>query len=318
MGDIVKAEPGALAPAQRRSLVATLAAQYEMEPGPFMDAIAQTVMPTDRQVSNAMIAAFLMVCHEHGLNPFTREIFAFPTKTGGIQPIVSVDGWVKLVNRHPQFAGMDMTMVLGENGKPVSATCTIFRKDREHQTPVTEYYDECYRNTDPWNKMPRRMMRHKALKEAARYTFGFAGIMDEDEAREREAINVTGMVTEISRVVEEKTGDAKENLKKRLTAAKTAPATPPAAAPAATVPLEEDPDLASLAANAPATSSPAMDHAKEVMAEKAAAEGVQAQAEAPTPAAICRSVVVDIAVTLPWMNSVPCGISARTLFTRVS
>ena len=32
--------------------------------------------------------------------------------------------------------------------------------------------------------MPTRMLRHKALKEAARYAFGFAGIVDEDEARD--------------------------------------------------------------------------------------------------------------------------------------
>jgi phage recombination protein Bet len=182
-----------------------------MEPQPFLDAIAQTVMPTDRQASNAMIAAFLLVCNEHGLNPFTREIYAFPSKSGGIQPIVSIDGWVKLVNRHPAFAGMDIAMTLDEkSGKPISCTCTIFRNDRDHQTPITEYYDECYRNTDPWNKMPKRMMRHKALKEAARYTFGFAGIMDEDEGRD--AINITSESTVIAKETATRTEQLKEKI----------------------------------------------------------------------------------------------------------
>ncbi len=224
----------------KRSLVATLAAQYDMEPQPFLDAISQTVMPTDRQTNNAMIAAFLLVCNEHGLNPFTREIFAFPSKTGGIQPIVSIDGWVKLVNRHPQFAGMDLKMDLDEKGKPISCTCTIYRKDRDHATPITEYYDECYRNTDPWNKMPKRMMRHKALKEAARYTFGFAGIMDEDEGND--VINVTAMSTEMERSTLTKAEALKEkiNVKKEAKASekpKEEPKTPepipiPAPAPA--------------------------------------------------------------------------------------
>jgi phage recombination protein Bet len=204
-------------PEKKRSLVATLAARYEIEPENFMEAVRQTVMPQGKDApvaSNAMIAAFLMVCNEHGLNPFTREIFAFPTRSGGIQPIVSIDGWVKLVNQHPQFAGMDMNMELGENGKPLSCTCTIFRKDREHQIPITEYYDECYRNTDPWNKMPKRMMRHKALKEAARYTFGFAGIMDEDEGID--AINIT----EQSTVMERSTLNKTEALKEKIGAKK--------------------------------------------------------------------------------------------------
>jgi phage recombination protein Bet len=204
--------------AGKRSLIAVLAAQYDMEPGPFMDAIVQTVMPTDKQITNAMVAAFLMVCNEHGLNPFTREIFAFPSKTGGIQPIVSIDGWVKLINQHPQFAGMDLAMDVDEKtGKPISCTCTIYRKDRpEHATPITEYYDECYRNTDPWNKMPKRMMRHKAVKEAGRYTFGFAGIMDEDEARD--AINITA----ISQEMERSTATATEKLKEKIGAKKAA------------------------------------------------------------------------------------------------
>ena len=45
---------------------------------------------------------------------------------------------------------------------------------------MTEYYSECVRSTDPW-KMKHRMLRHKALIQAARYAFGFSGIYDEDE-----------------------------------------------------------------------------------------------------------------------------------------
>ena len=47
---------------------------------------------------------------------------------------------------------------------------------------VTEYMAECIRNTDPWKQYPRRMLRHKALIQCARYAFGFAGIVDPDEA----------------------------------------------------------------------------------------------------------------------------------------
>ena len=221
------AQPTAPNPA-RISLVATLAKQYEMEPGPFMEAIVQTVMPTKNIVlSNAMVATFLMVCHEHGLNPFTREIFAFPSKTGGIQPIVSVDGWVKLVTRHPSFDGMDFVMEFDDKKKPVSCTCKLYVKNRTHPTEVTEYYEECYRNTDPWNNMPRRMLRHKALKEAGRYAFGFSGIMDQDEAMD--AINITDQST----VLERSTDNAKEALKEKIATKKTNKQEPVVTAPGA-------------------------------------------------------------------------------------
>ena len=58
---------------------------------------------------------------------------------------------------------------------------------------MTEYLAECYRNTDPW-KMPHRMLRHKAAIQGIRYAFGFAGIMEPDEAEgivERPAVAYT-------------------------------------------------------------------------------------------------------------------------------
>jgi len=64
----------------------------------------------------------------------------------------------------------------------IACTCTMYRKDRTHPVVVTEYYAECVRATDPW-KMKHRMLRHKALIQAARYAFGFSGIYDEDEGQ---------------------------------------------------------------------------------------------------------------------------------------
>src|SRR3954470_23204855 len=41
---------------------------------------------------------------------------------------------------------------------------------------------ECRQSTDAWAKWPARMLRHKAVIQAARMAFGFAGIVDPDEA----------------------------------------------------------------------------------------------------------------------------------------
>lgn len=198
-------------PQQRLSLVAAMAAKFAMEPRPFLDAVKQTVFPNQgANATDAQVAAFLAVAHEYGLNPFTRELFAFPTKGGGICPIVSIDGWVSLIVRHPQYNGMELSFNMGEDGKPVSCTCTIFRKDIEHSVPITEYFAECRRNTEPWNQMPMRMLRHKAIKEGGRVTFGFSGIMDEDEAGD--IINITAESSVLERSTETRTEKLKDKI----------------------------------------------------------------------------------------------------------
>ncbi len=177
-------------PARGRSLLRAMATRYGMEADKFRGVIVNTVLPANerQRVSNAQLAAFLLVAHEYDLNPLTREIYAFPTRGGGIQPIVSVDGWLKLINSHPQFDGMEFRDHLDDQGQLLAITCCIYRKDRNHPIEVTEYLAECMRDTDTWKKWPRRMLRHKAAIQAARYAFGFSGIVDEDEAeRRREA-----------------------------------------------------------------------------------------------------------------------------------
>lgn len=164
----------------RRSLIADMAGRYNMEPKAFADTIRATVVP--KTATNEEFAAFLMVAKEYNLNPITKEIFAFPKQGGGIQPIVSVDGWCNLVNSHPQCDGVEFTDALNDKGDLVSITCQIYRKDRSRPTSATEYMAECKRDTSTWKQWPRRMLRHKALIQAARYAFGFAGIIDQDEA----------------------------------------------------------------------------------------------------------------------------------------
>lgn len=167
------------------SLVATMASRYSMDPVMFARTLRATVMP--KAHTDEEFAAYLMVAERYGLNPILREIYAYPKKGGGIQPVISIDGYINLINSHPQFDGIEITYVENPDGKgkpPISATATIWRKDRSHPTVVTEFYSECYRGTEPWQQMPRRMLRHKAVSQCARVAFGFAGIYDDDEARD--------------------------------------------------------------------------------------------------------------------------------------
>ncbi len=129
------------------------------------------------QVSDAQMTALLVVANHYGLNPWTKEIYAFPDRNNGIVPVVGVDGWSRIINSHPQFDGMDFEQ--DDEG----CTCSIFRKDRSRPVRVTEYMVECRRDgVGPWKSHPRRMLRHKAMIQCARLAFGFVGIYEQDEA----------------------------------------------------------------------------------------------------------------------------------------
>lgn len=128
-------------------------------------------------VSDAQMVALMAVANQYGLNPWTKEIYAFPDRNNGIVPVVGVDGWSRIVNSNPEFDGMEFEQ------DAESCTCKIYRKDRKHPISVTEYMSECKREgVGPWKSHPRRMLRHKAMIQCARLAFGYVGIYDQDEA----------------------------------------------------------------------------------------------------------------------------------------
>jgi phage recombination protein Bet len=156
-----------------------MANRYGMEPKAF-EVTVKATLGLDK-CNDGQFAAFLCVANEYGLNPLTKEIYAFPTKTGGIQPIVSIDGWMNLANSHPMFDGMQFEYFFDSQGCLAAIRCSIHRKDRRHPMSVCEHMSECRGNTQPWKQWPIRMLRHKAAIQCIRYAFGFAGIMDHDE-----------------------------------------------------------------------------------------------------------------------------------------
>lgn len=158
-------------------LTSNLASKFDMGDGSgLLDTLKSTAFKSSIQVTDAQMTALLVVASQYGLNPFTREIYAFPDK-GGIVPVVGIDGWSRIMNTHDQFDGMEFKF------DSESCTCIIYRKDRSHPTSATEYMEECKRDNSPaWKSHPRRMLRHKAMIQAARLAFGFTGIYDQDEA----------------------------------------------------------------------------------------------------------------------------------------
>lgn len=185
--------------ATRQGIIQWAASEFGVEASKVMGILKQTCFrQSDGEPTDAEVAALLIVARHYQLNPFLKEIHAFRQKNGGIIPVVGVDGWVTLINRHPAFAGIEwhippkeewIEVPHGGKKAPAEMTITIYRKDREKPISITEYFDECYQPPrgnsafhGPWQTHPKRSLRHKTLIQGARVAFGFHGIYDEDEA----------------------------------------------------------------------------------------------------------------------------------------
>ena len=159
-----------------KKLTERLAERFGIDPDNMLKSLKATAFNV-KDISNEQMMALMVVSEQYGLNPWTKEIFAYPAKGGGIIPVVGVDGWARIINSNPAFDGMDFEQ------DEKSCTCIIYRKDRGHPIKVTEYMAECRKEGfGPWQTHPMRMLRHKAMIQCARIAFGFAGIYDPEEA----------------------------------------------------------------------------------------------------------------------------------------
>ncbi len=199
----------AVATTERKSLAKEFANKYNMEVPAMMSTLKDTVFrQKNGQVTDSQMAMLMLVANEYNLNPFTKEIYAYPDK-GGIVPVVGVDGWSRIINENSQFNGLEFnqsdTLVTPDGGKPCPEwmEVVIYRKDRDHPVKVREYIDEVYKKsnyTSPWQTHTKRFFRHKTLIQGARIAFGFTGIYDQDEADNI----IQGQVVEINTATAEK------------------------------------------------------------------------------------------------------------------
>ncbi len=126
-----------------------LAARLDLSPKTLSDTLRATVFSLCKD--EAQFVAAVVVANTYGLNPILREMTAFPGKSGGVVPVVMIDGWIKLVNRQETYNGMKFIDNLLEGEKVNksgtnmdSVTVEFYVKGREHPIVVTEYMDECF------------------------------------------------------------------------------------------------------------------------------------------------------------------------------
>lgn len=249
------------------SLISRFAQRYNVEPAKLLSTLKATAFyNADGDVTNEQMMALLIVADQYGLNPFTREIYAFPDKKkGGIVPIVSIDGWARLVNAQEAFDGVEFVYGAASDkhkSAPEWIECVMHRKDRQHPTRIRERLIECYRDTGPWNSHPERMLRHKAFMQCGRIAFALVGIYDEDEAQRiitgetidghAEASEIASINKTINRGKATIEGEAKR-VEPDPPAANSQPNTEAAATPTGS---QAEPAASAHAADAPAASVP--------------------------------------------------------------
>lgn len=176
-------------------LIARFAARYGVTEENFKKMLKGSIFKS-RNPSDSEVLTFLHICEKYSLDPVSKEIYPTLTTTGDLLPVVSVDGWLKLLHSQPDFNGLDATYskekvdvdFVDRKGKkviitgPESCRVTIFIKGKEHPVSIEERFDETVRLSEPWRTHPHRMLRHKTLIQAVRYAYSFSDIFDADEA----------------------------------------------------------------------------------------------------------------------------------------
>lgn len=119
------------------------------------------------------LLALLRLARANGLDPLKEEVALAVYDDTHWQAYITVEGYSKLLNRHPAFDGIAFTQSEDTaNGIPIWMECTIYRKDRSKPITVREYFEEVKGEQAIWQKMPRRMLRHKVMQQCARLAVG--------------------------------------------------------------------------------------------------------------------------------------------------
>jgi hypothetical protein len=155
---------------------ALLADGLKMDQGTMIQVIkAQCFASSDpSRISNEQLAAYINVAtglkaQAPNFNPILPGmLYAFPTKNGGIQPMIGPDGVFALLSSRPDIEGWNCTCTFDQNGVLVSATATVHVRGM-HPIVKTCYLAEWKVDSNPnWKARPCHMLELRALKQAAR------------------------------------------------------------------------------------------------------------------------------------------------------
>ena len=110
------------------------------------------------------VERLLWLADRLGLDPLAKELIAVESEEifpKAIAFMITLDGWVKLLHRHPRFKGMAFEEgPLDEQGYPLWMSCTLYWEGFTCPWVVKEWAQEHRSLHELWLRYPRRMLRH--------------------------------------------------------------------------------------------------------------------------------------------------------------
>jgi hypothetical protein len=125
------------------------------------------------------------VCRRTGLDPFLKEVWYVAEKN---LIMAGRDGYLRIANQHPAFAGIETRVERDKQGLPVKAVCTVWRKDRSHPTIAEAYFNEYQKPSPVWKQYPSAMIGKVAEVLALKRSFAINGVVTEEEIGSEEPI----------------------------------------------------------------------------------------------------------------------------------
>lgn len=161
----------------KQSSISTLSSSLQIKEGVMISTIKSQCFKgvSPDKVTNEQLAAYVSVANSLKqkcpmFNPLlTGFLYAYPTKNGGIEPMIGPDGVYCLLENHSNVKGWDVEFEHSDKGEPVSATAKIFLRDSDIPRKKTVFMEEWHVATNSnWKQRPRHMLELRALKQCAR------------------------------------------------------------------------------------------------------------------------------------------------------
>lgn len=193
--------------------------------------IIESMVFKDVSSKDSEMNVIVNICESYNLNPTLGHLYIKRDEQGYMFPTLTVDGWYKLINEHPDFDGCEFEESNHQIEVPKvdkdSTTiycfdkigCRIYRKGRSKTPTVYEYLTECFNYFNgAWFTHPKRLLRHKAFIQAARVVFNLSGIYDPEEVNaiiekqqpgENTAFEVVGQAEKKAEALDEDIVDVK-------------------------------------------------------------------------------------------------------------
>lgn len=174
-----------------------LATFLGIEKGMMLETLKAQCFPGKRpdEVTDTQLAAFVSTANVLQVNPLIPGmLYAYPSKNGGVVPILGPDGTFKKLDEHIAAGKLEgfECVVFPEDvtQKPTHATATIYRKGAKAATYTALYSEWVVSGSPVWGSKPRHMLWTRAIKQAARQVIH--GLpMDAEEYHMSEMANVT-------------------------------------------------------------------------------------------------------------------------------